>query len=62
MVDCPECGNEMRASGYIGPEVVYNCDNCHIDCYKPPAAKKTKRKKSTKLETKPEEKQEDESE
>jgi len=48
MVDCPECGKEMRVSGYIGPELVYNCDDCAIDCYKPPK----KIEKQEKVETK----------
>lgn len=47
MVDCPECGSEMKVGGHIGRgdkgKALYNCDNCGIKLYNPPVI-------STKLE------------
>lgn len=53
---CPECGEEMKIGAYQGTSPLYNCDNCGIDCWRPPkkAVKPSEPEIKPEPETKPE--------
>ena len=56
---CPECGKEMKIGAYQGSSPLYNCDNCGIDCWRPPKKVVKPPEPETKPEPEPEKKSEE---